>query len=83
MLDIDLRHGGDDSLESLKARHGPLSPTTRQAKTGGGGPHYFFRYPAGGRVVNSKANLLPGIDVKANGGYVVVPPSFLGSGERL
>src|SRR2546428_410395 len=38
VLDVDLRHGGDESLAELEREHGPL-PDTVQAHTGGGGRH--------------------------------------------
>jgi hypothetical protein len=44
VLDIDPRHGGDESLRLLEGEHGPL-PSTWMALTGGGGQHYFFRHP--------------------------------------
>src|SRR5262245_37146549 len=35
ILDVDPRHGGDESLRRLEARYGPLPPTAEVA-TGGG-----------------------------------------------
>lgn len=72
VLDLDPRNGGEDSFAELERTHGPL-PSTIQVITGGGGRHYYFGHP-GGHLAN-KSNLLPGIDVKADGGYVVAPPS--------
>ena len=46
-----------------------------RSRTGGGGTHVFFRYPAGEEVRNSAGWLGPGLDVRGEGGYVVVPPS--------
>jgi hypothetical protein len=37
--------------------------------------HVFFRYPAGETVRNSAGTLGAGLDVRGEGGYVVVPPS--------
>ena len=77
-LDIDPRHGGDETLADLERQHGQL-PRTVESITGGGGRHIFFAHP-GGQV--KSRNLAPGIDVKADGGYVVAPPSLHASGER-
>jgi hypothetical protein len=73
-LDIDLRDGGPESLATLERTGGPL-PETAKARTGGGGMHLFFRYPAGERVGNSAGRLGLGLDVRGEGGYVIVPPS--------
>jgi putative DNA primase/helicase len=73
VLDIDPRHGGDESLAALERQHGPLPPTWRFL-TGGGGEHILFRHP-GGRVANSAGKVGPGIDVRGDGGYIVAPPS--------
>ncbi|MBI4581626.1 MAG: DUF3987 domain-containing protein, partial [Planctomycetes bacterium] len=76
-LDIDPRHGGDSSLAALEAKHGEL-PATVEALTGGGGRHLSFQHPGG--EVRNRTNLLPGIDVRGDGGYVVADPSIHASG---
>jgi hypothetical protein len=81
VLDVDPRNGGDDSLEGLRLQHGPLPPTV-QSRTGGGGDHYLFAYPAlavGERIQSGK--FAPGLDLKADGGYIVAPPSVHASGR--
>ena len=77
-IDIDPRHGGEDSLAGLERDHGEL-PETVEAITGGGGRHILFPHPGG--YVKSR-NVTPGIDVKADGGYIVVEPSLHASGRR-
>lgn len=77
VLDIDLPDG-PTSLARLTARHGPL-PATCQQLTGSGGRQFLFAHPA--VRVRNRAGLLPGIDVRADGGYVVVPPSVHASGQ--
>jgi hypothetical protein len=78
VLDIDVRHGGDESLDALIQEHGRL-PHTVEAITGGGGRHIYFAHP-GGELPN-KVGLAPGIDLRADGGYVVAPPSVHGTGK--
>ncbi|MBC7293053.1 MAG: bifunctional DNA primase/polymerase, partial [Thermoleophilia bacterium] len=46
----------------------------------GGGVHYFYQHP-GGQVANA-VKFLPGLDIRADGGYVVAPPSLHASGRR-
>ena len=74
VLDVDARGGGPQSLAALERETGPLPPTAR-SRTGGGGMHIFFRYPNGEEVRNSAGLLGPGLDVRGEGGYIVVPPS--------
>lgn len=71
VVDIDPRHGGDDSFSDLERTYGSL-PKTIQSLTGGGGQHYFFQHPGGS--IKSRP-MAEGIDIKADGGYVVAPPS--------
>jgi hypothetical protein len=77
VLDIDPRHGGDKSLAEIEERFGRL-PNTLRSKTGGGGWHFFFRHP--GHYVKS-ITIMPGVDIKADGGYAVAPPSLHISGK--
>jgi hypothetical protein len=73
-------HDGPRSLAALIAKHGPL-PRTLTSRSPSGGWQHVFRYPADGRKVVSRAlrddanNVIEGIDIKAWGGYVVIPPS--------
>lgn len=79
VLDIDPRNGGDDSLEQL-ARDGLVLPDTPMVLTGGGGRHYYFSIPRGIPFAGRSA-IRAGIDLKADGGYVVAPPSVHASGK--
>jgi hypothetical protein len=79
VVDVDPRHGGAGSLERLREAHGPL-PLTVEAETGGGGRHLYFAYP--GVVLANRVGILPGIDLRADGGCVVAPPSRHPSGRR-
>jgi hypothetical protein len=78
VLDVDPRHDGDATLSELERQHGPL-PGTWTAKTGGGGLHYYFRSPQD--IRNSIGQLGAGLDIRGNGGFVVVPPSRHVSGN--
>jgi len=80
VLDVDPRAGGDHTLAELEARHGRL-PDTVCFVTGGGGWHLLFAHP--GEFIKSGAGRLgPGLDVKADGGLIVAPPSRHRSGRR-
>jgi len=72
VVDVDPKHGGIASLEELERKHGKL-PTTLTVRTPSGGFHLYFRYVEG--ITNSPGGLPEGIDVRGEGGYVLVPPS--------
>lgn len=80
VIDVDPRHGGMEALGALLHEHGELPPT-REVHTGGGGSHLFFRCP-NPSPRNSTNVLGQGLDIRAEGGYVVVPPSLHASGQR-
>ena len=82
VLDIDPRHGGDESFDQLIQDHGEL-PDTVEAITGGGGRHRVLAYPPDNSefLLGNRSNLLPGIDVRGDGGYIVVAPSVHASGQ--
>jgi len=71
-LDIDPRHGGDNSLTNLIEEYGQLPYTVIQ-HTGGGGLHYLFNCP---NLQKNRAGVLPGIDIKGDNGFIVVAPSI-------
>lgn len=77
VLDVDPRNGGDVSLAAFEDRWGPL-PITLEVRTGGGGRHLWFRCD----VPVASGPIAAGVDVKAEGGMVVVPPSVHVSGIR-
>jgi DNA-binding transcriptional ArsR family regulator len=80
IIDVDPRNGGMETLRRLQAEHGYLPPTRLHA-TGGGGFHYALRYPEGVMEVPSRT-IGPGVEVKADGAGVVLPPSNHASGGR-
>lgn len=79
VLDVDPAHGGDESLIELEGRHGVL-PHTVESLTGGGGRHIYFSHPGG--IVHNRVGLMPGMDLRGDGGLVVAPPSVHPSGHR-
>lgn len=78
VIDID-GDAGDHSLLAIQDAHGPLPATVEQFT--GKGRQVFFRHPGDGPIRNRVA-LAKGIDVRADGGYVVVPPSIHPSGKE-
>jgi len=78
VLDVDPRNGGMASLARLTSSNGPL-PDSPLTKTGGGGRHVWMRSPSFSLF---NCQLGAGIEIKAEGGMVVAPPSLHASGER-
>jgi len=76
VLDIDIKNGakGAESLAALETQHGKL-PKTKRQRTQSGGWHYLFKNPLDVELKNSTSKLGDGIDVRANGGYVILAPS--------
>jgi hypothetical protein len=86
VLDVD-GDEGRETLATLEEQHGQLPETVTvvtpgkiNKKTGvhtGQGLHLYFRYPLGLDIRNgADRDDLPGIDWRANGGYVLAPPSL-------
>lgn len=76
-VDVDPGKGGDETLAELEQKHGPL-PASPVSHTGGG-RHILFRQVEGLR--NSAGALGPGLDVRADGGYICAPPSIHPNGR--
>nr|MBA2413636.1 bifunctional DNA primase/polymerase [Burkholderiaceae bacterium] len=76
VLDSDVKNGvnGEQELDRLTATHGclPECPTVR---TPTGGWHRYFAYPTDIAIRNSASRIAPGLDVRGDGGYVILPPS--------
>jgi hypothetical protein len=82
VLDVDREHGGIKTFTELLGRHGVL-PKTVQVGTGGGGVHVYFKAPdVPVQIGCSVGRLGRGLDIRADGGYIVAPPSKHGSGKR-
>ncbi|WGD56065.1 bifunctional DNA primase/polymerase [Bradyrhizobium sp. CB1650] len=65
-------------LRRLEQEYGALPPTVESITARG--RHSFFRMPQA-TVRNSAGRIAPGIDVRGDGGYVLVPPSLHPSGR--
>jgi hypothetical protein len=76
VLDIDIKNGvdGNKSLMELENEYGALPETLVQI-TPSGGRHLLFRCPNGG--INTRTGLAPGLDVRGDGGYIVIAPSCI------
>ena len=73
VIDVDKKSGGLESMEQIKDLINP----TMTVQTGGGGYHFYYKTD---RPVRNRTNVLAGIDVRGDGGFVVAPTSKHKSG---
>ena len=65
-------------IEELLKRY----PTQLVARSGGGGYHLYYTYPQGvGRIAN-RVGIFEGADLRADGGFIVLPPTMHPNGSR-
>lgn len=77
VLDVDTKNGVN-GFETLK-NAGIDLPITVVSLTPTGGKHYFFKYTA---KLNNMVSILgksSGLDIRNDGGYVILPPSKIDS----
>ena len=81
VLDVDVgAKGGLASLRQLEDQYGPLDKSM-SVRTGSGGWHFYFEMPE--RDFTISAGVLgQGLDIRANRGHVVAPPSIHVSGNE-
>lgn len=75
VVDVDFNNNknGEASLCELEMKHGKL-PETRKHRTPSGGYHLLFEIN-NQEVPSSQSKIGDGIDIRADGGYVLIPPS--------
>lgn len=72
ILDIDGEEGASSSAK-LRSQHGPVATLATRTKRGW---HMYFRWPTDCVIHNSVGKLAPGLDVRGERGYALVPPSI-------
>lgn len=72
VVDIDVAKGGDPA--PILAKY----PTDLIVRTGSGGWHLYYEFSD--EFSGNQVGLLPGVDIRSNGGLVVAPPSLHASG---
>lgn len=79
-VDIDPRNGG--TREAAEQTAGERF-NTRTHSTARGGLHFLFQYPTDLDHFpgNTTGKIAPGVDFKADGGYIVAPPSVTADGS--
>lgn len=65
-------------LEELLKRY----PTQMVSQTGSGGYHLFYQYPQNIPKVSNRVGIFDGADLRADGGFIVLPPTLHPNGNR-
>jgi len=73
VIDVDV-HGEADGRHYV-GEHEDLFPPTVTVNTPTGGRHLYYKLPAGLHLSNSDRALPAGVNIRADGGYVVAPGS--------
>lgn len=79
VVDVDPKNRGDETLGALLKENN--FPETLKVRTGSGGSHIFFKCDRAIRSSNGK-KLGQGIDLKAEGGYIVAARSVHPNGKQ-
>jgi len=75
VVDCDSQEGFDAVQKLL-----PDSLDIPTARTPRGGWHFYFQYPADSKLT-VQAGIMPGVDIRGEGGYIVAAPSMNGNGK--
>jgi hypothetical protein len=87
VLDVDIKRdkngliikNGFETLEHLTDQYGKLPDTVIQISGSGEGNHHLFKYREG---IKSDVDILPGLDIRGDGGHIVAAPSIHESGSK-
>lgn len=69
VIDVDPKHGGDDSLEFLQIVKGCILPDTYEQRSPSGGTHLVYWIPVA--CAGSQGELAPGLDIRSHHNYIV------------
>ncbi|GJM17473.1 MAG: hypothetical protein DHS20C13_28000 [Thermodesulfobacteriota bacterium] len=79
VVDIDPKNGGDETIAALLKKNS--FPETATVRTGSGGSHVLFKCDKAIKSSNGKT-LGQGVDLKAEGGYIVAARSIHPNGNQ-
>lgn len=78
MVVLDVESSCPYSIEDLLRRY----PTQMYSRTGSGGYHLFYQYPTSASSVSNRVRIFEGADLRADGGFIVLPPTVHPNGNR-
>ncbi len=59
-----------------------MYPTQMISRTGSGGYHLFYQYPQNVTKISNRVGIFEGADLRADGGFIVLPPTIHPNGNR-
>lgn len=74
VVDLDTKNQGPQTWEMLVMDY-PDREDTVSVHSGGGGTYLWYKLPEGQKIGCSAGALGPGVDIRGDGGYIIVPPS--------
>ena len=78
MVVLDVEHDCPYKIEDLLDRY----PTQMVARSGSGGYHLYYQYPTNVTSVSNRVHIFEGADLRADGGFIVLPPTRHQNGNR-
>ena len=78
MVVLDVEADCPTPVEDLLRRW----PTRMVSRTGSGGYHLFYAYPHGVGRISNRVRIFEGADLRADGGFIVLPPTMHSCGRR-
>lgn len=78
VLVIDVEHDCPRPIEDVLKQY----PTNMVSRSGSGGYHLFYQYPSNKGRVSNRVQFQPGMDLRADGGFIVLPPTRHPSGGQ-
>ncbi len=82
VIDCDVKNktNGIQNFHKFINEKGIILPDTLTATSGGGGKHFYFRCKSS--IKSSVSKYIDGVDIRANGGCIIAPPSVHPNGNR-
>lgn len=78
MVVLDVESDCPYPIEDLLRKY----PTQMYSRTGSGGYHLFYQYPTNVSRVANRVGIFERADLRADGGFIVLPPTIHPSGSR-
>lgn len=78
MVVLDIENDCPYPIEDLLKKY----PTQMYSRTGSGGYHLFYQYPTAVPRVSNRVRIFEGADLRADGGFIVLPPTMHVCGSR-
>lgn len=78
MVVLDVESWCTTPIEEILKKY----PTQMVARSGSGGWHLYYQYPLGVSKVSNRVGIFNGADLRADGGFIVLPPTIHPNGNR-